>query len=239
MASTRSIVGLEKNTDKEKEMEDQQVYGDSKMKSTSKSSKPQKFFERQIDMNNLEELEKVLHVTYDRIKNGELISGPKNENTPWDNSGSVTTVNWNKYNVFQIYDENIHTLFRAVRDMAQDACEYYELDFIKEQFMVQGWFNINYNHVGKLDWHEHGGDGAPHFHGYYCVNAEPSITHYRVFDEEIENVNKNNRAILSETGHPHAMGDWDWEGPRVTMAYDVIPLRFIPKEWEQHWIPLV
>ena len=220
-------------------MEDQQVYGDSQMKSTSRSSKPQQFFERQIDINNLEELEKVLHISYDRIKKGELISGPKNENTPWDNSGSVTTINWNKYNVFQIYDENIHTLFRAVRDMAQDACEYYELDFIKEQFMVQGWFNINYNHVGKLDWHEHGGDGAPHFHGYYCVKAEPSTTHYRVFEKEIENVNKNNRAILSETGHPHAMGDWDWDGPRITIAYDVIPLRFIPREWEQHWIPLV
>jgi hypothetical protein len=105
--------------------------------------------------------------------------------------------------------------------------------------MVQGWFNINYNHVGKLDWHEHGGNGAPHFHGYYCVKAEPSVTHYRVFDEEIQNINKNNRAILSETGHPHAMGDWDWEGPRITIAYDVIPLRFIPTEWEQHWIPLV
>jgi hypothetical protein len=37
------------------------------------------------------------------------------------------------------------------------------------------------------------------------------------------------------------MADWDWEGPRITLAYDVVPLRFIPKtkEWEQHWIPLV
>lgn len=239
MVSTKSTVGLERNIDKGKKMEDQQVYGDSNMKSNSLSTKPQKFFERQIDMNDLVELEKTLHVAYDQIKNGGLIKGPKNENTPWDASGSVTTVNWNKYNVFQIYDHNIHTLFRAVRDMAQDACEYYELDFIKEQFMVQGWFNINYNHVGKLDWHEHGGNGAPHFHGYYCVKAEPSVTHYRVFDEEIQNINKNNRAILSETGHPHAMGDWDWDGPRITIAYDVIPLRFIPTEWEQHWIPLV
>ena len=122
--------------------------------------------------------------------------------------------------------------------MTIEACDHYGLKFDLEQFMVQGWFNINYNKKGKLDWHEHGGNGAPHFHGYYCVNAEPSTTHYRVFDKEIENINKNNRAILSETGHPHAMADWDWDGPRITIAYDVIPLRFIPKEWEQHWIPM-
>lgn len=220
-------------------MEKQYEYGDSQQPSNSKSKKDHKFFDRQIDINNLEELEQLLLLQYNRINNGELIKGKSNSNTPWDSSGSVTTVNWNKYNVFQFYDKNIHTLFRAVRDMTKDACEHYELDFISEQFMVQGWFNVNYNHIGKLDWHEHGGEGAPHFHGYYCVKAEPSITHYRVFEKEIDNHNKNNRAILSETGHPHAMGDWDWDGPRITIAYDVIPLRLIPKEWEQHWIPLI
>lgn len=220
-------------------MENKSQYGDASQPSTSKSAKEHRFFERQIDINNLESLEKLLLNQYKRIENGEVVKQKLNDNTPWDNSGSITTMNWNKYNVFQFYDENIHTLFRAVRDMTKDACEHYELDFNREQFMVQGWFNVNYNHIGKLDWHEHGGDGAPYFHGYYCVKAEPSITHYRVFEKEVENHNKNNRAILSETGHPHAMGDWDWEGPRITIAYDVIPLRYIPTEWEQHWIPMV
>lgn len=241
MVFTKSIDGFERNIDKGEKMEQHRegVYGDPNMKSTSKSSQEHKFFERQIDVNDLGQLESVLQITYDRIQKGELIKGSSNHNTPWDSSGSITTVNWNKYNIFQVYDPNIHTLFRAVKDMTVDACDHYGLDFIKEQFMVQGWFNINNNKTGKLDWHEHGGDGAPHFHGYYCVKAEPSVTHYRVFEKQIDNVNKNNRAILSETGHPHAMGDWSWDGPRITIAYDVIPLRFIPREWEQHWIPLV
>lgn len=218
---------------------DNKEYGNPLMPSISKSGVPHKFFERHIDMNNLKQLQHVLEENYKKIQEGTLINGDKNKNTPWDNSNSESTINWNRYNVFQIYDPNIHTLFRAVRDMAMEASKHYGLDFIKEQYMIQGWFNINYSHSGKLDWHEHGGEGAPYFHGYYCVNAEPSVTHYRVFDKEIENHNKNNRAILSETGHPHAMGDWDWDGPRITIAYDVIPLRFIPMEWEQHWIPLV
>jgi hypothetical protein len=219
-------------------MEKQYEYGDSTQPSTSNSKTEHKFFEKQIDMNNLVDLEKFLLAQYEKIKAGELLKG-KNNNTPWDNSGSVSTIQWNKYNAFQFYDQNIHTLMRAVRDMTLEACEYYGLDFNKEQFMAQAWFNVNYNHIGKLDWHEHGGDGAPHFHGYYCIKAEPSTTHYRVFEKEVTVNNKNNRAILSETGHPHAMGDWDWDGPRITLAYDVIPLRLIPKEWEQHWIPLI
>jgi hypothetical protein len=56
--------------------------------------------------------------------------------------------------------------------------------------------------------------------------------------ELVDNVNKNNRAILSETGHPHAMGDWDWEGPRITIAYDVVPLRYMGDSQEQHYFPL-
>jgi hypothetical protein len=214
------------------------MYGNPQMESDSKSKIEHKFFDKFLN-NNLVDLQRFLEIQYQRIENGDLIKGPKNQNTPWDASNSETTIQWNKYNVFQFYHPGIFELFRAVKQMTLEACDHYNLKFDLEQFMVQGWFNINYNKKGKLDWHEHGGNGAPHFHGYYCVKAEPSTTHYRVFDKEIENINKNNRAILSETGHPHAMADWDWDGPRITIAYDVIPLRFIPKDWEQHWIPMV
>ena len=54
------------------------------------------------------------------------------------------------------------------------------------------------------------------------------------------NINKNNRAILSEMGHPHSQADWEWEGKRITVAYDIVPLMSLPAipEAEQHWIPL-
>jgi hypothetical protein len=213
------------------------MYGQ-KQESKSLSKIPHKFFERHLN-NDLKLLEEFLTSQYKRIESGEVIKGNLNEATPWDSSGSTTTINWNKYNVFQFYIPQVYDLFKAVRDMTVEACDYYGLDFKKERFMAQSWFNINYNHIGKLDWHEHGGNGAPFFHGYYCVKAEPSTTHYQVFDKQIENINKNNRAILSETGHPHAMGDWSWDGPRITIAYDVIPLKHIAREWEQHWVPLI
>ena len=43
------------------------MYGDSKQKSTSRSKKEHKFFERQIDINNINSLEKVLLFNYKKI----------------------------------------------------------------------------------------------------------------------------------------------------------------------------
>jgi hypothetical protein len=92
---------------------------------------------------------------------------------------------------------------------------------------------------------------VPAFHGYYSVNAEPSETHYMVNGELKVNENKNNRAVLSLVGFQHAMAPWEWEGERITIAYDVTPLRIMRQEeylkseikehersWEQHYFPL-
>ena len=47
---------------------------------------------------------------------------------------------------------------------------------------------------------------------------------------------------ISEMGHPHAMGDWEWSGSRITLAYDIEPLDALINNdltIEQHWIPLL
>lgn len=203
--------------------------------------KPHKFFERYLE-NDLDVLTKDLLDRYQKIENLELAGvTPVKEGEPWELSKSVSTVKWREYNVFQFYTPEIYDLYLNIKDMVKEACEYYELNFKNERFMIQGWFNINHAKKGKLDWHDHGPSGAPNFHGYYCVNAEPSQTHYSIFGKEVINNNKNNRAILSEMGHQHAMADWDWDGPRITMAYDIVPLRDLMKFGEgneQHWIPL-
>jgi hypothetical protein len=212
------------------------------VKSVSKSTQPHKFFERFLN-NDLNYLGKELDDRYLKIQNAQVLGVSElKDDEIWKQSNSVSTMKWREYNVFQFHIPGIHNLFRSVSDMTKEACAYYGIDFDKQQYMVQGWFNINYTKKGKLDWHDHGPWGAPHFHGYYCVNAEPSITYYKVFDKEVVNNNINNRAILSEMGHPHAQADWDWEGPRITVAYDVIPLEGLIQNGmhqEQHWIPLL
>lgn len=206
--------------------------------------KEHKFFERYLD-NNLDKLKRELKKRYNLMENLKFSGVNKvKEKDYWLESGSISTIKWNQYNVFQFNIEGIYSLFKSISDMVKEACEYYEINFEEQEYIIQGWFNVNNKNIGKLDWHDHGDPYAPNFHGYYCVNAEPSITHYRLFNKfenQINNINKNNRAIISEMGHPHAMGDWDWDGERITIAYDIIPLNRLPKgyEYEQHWIPLL
>lgn len=205
------------------------------------TGKEHKFFERYLD-NDLPELAEFLQNQYSNIETLKLSGVTKvTPRDHWLSSDSVSTIKWREYNVFQFYHPSIYKLYKNISETIKEACEYYEVDFDKQEYMVQGWFNINYNNSGKLDWHDHGGPYAPYFHGYYCVNAEPSVTYYRVFDKETDNHNKNNRMIISEMGHPHAMGSWDWEGPRVTIAYDIVPLKSLiaNRAEPQHWIPLL
>jgi hypothetical protein len=211
----------------------------------SLSIKPQVFFERYLN-NDLEPLTSELVDRYEKIQNSELLGITKllPNGEVFLEAGSVSTTKWRQYNVFQFHIPAIHSLFKAISDMTREACDYYGIDFDAQQYMVQGWFNINEKSSGLLGWHEHGVEGAPNFHGYYCVNAEPSKTLYSVFGEIKVNVNKNNRAILSEMGHPHTQLEWDWDGKRISIAYDVVPLVDIiankhKQEFEQHWVPLL
>ena len=204
------------------------------------TGKEHKFFERYLD-NDLGKLAEFLQNQYFNMENLNLTGITKvTERDQWLSSDSVSTIKWREYNVFQFYHPSIHKLYKNLVEMVKEACEYYEVDFEKQQYMIQGWFNINYNDKGKLDWHDHGGPYAPYFHGYYCVKAEPSTTYYKVFGKEVDNHNKDNRLIISEMGHPHAMGSWDWEGPRVTIAYDIVPLKslIVNNAQSQHWIPV-
>ena len=209
--------------------------------------KEHKFFERFLD-NDLDKLKGFLLKTYDEMQNQQIkgITPVDPKSDKWVESQSLSTIKWREYNVFQFYNAELHNIYTNLSELVHEACDYYEIDFKKQKFFAQGWFNINQTGAGKLDYHDHGTPGAPNFHGYYSVNAEPSITHYKLFNDPsriVDNVNKNNRLIVSEVGHPHAMGDWDWSGPRITIAYDVQPLevllaagKTIP---EQHWIPMI
>lgn len=202
------------------------------------------FFERGLD-NDLAALAAELQTRYEKIQAAELIGvTPLQTNGEFFlDAGSVSTTKWRQYNVFQFHIPGLHSLFAAIREMVIEACEYYGVDFDVQQYMVQGWFNINEKSTGLLSWHDHGAEGAPNFHGYYCVKAEPSMTLYSVFGERKENPNRDNVAILSEMGHPHTQTPWEWDGPRITVAYDVVPLADLisnkhKEEFEQHWIPL-
>lgn len=225
----------------------------------NKNIKPQKFFYRDLNF-DLNEITEDLKIEYERIAKCQMygIQPHNDELDIFTYSKSVSTQKSREYNAFQMYYHWMHDLYSAIVDMTREACDYYEIDYNSEQWLAQAWFNINSTEKGgKLGWHDHLDPNLniPAFHGYFAVNAEPSETHYMINDEIKINQNKNNRAILSMVGFPHAMGPWEWEGERITIAYDILPLRILQQKdflksekenllqdhekfWEQHYFPL-
>lgn len=197
--------------------------------------KPQhKFFDRYLD-NDLSELTAYLVDKRDFIYANGIGAPDDIFKEKHDRGDALTTMLGDYYNIFTWDHPAIKNLYLGLLDATKEASEYYGIDFDAADYYICGWFNINEKSVyggesplGHPEWfHDHmHGTGAPVFHGYYCVNAEPSSTFYHInrdVNNLFENVNKNNRLVLSETGHPHAIENWSWDGPRITIAYDISP----------------
>ena len=211
------------------------------------NNKPHKFFDTYLD-NNLDDLNKFLLQKKHELFMAQ-VPGVGIDQIKFAGDEYSLTQNPQKldmfYNIFQFSNESIYNLYKALRNLTKEACEYYEIDYFKNKYMIHGWFNVDAKKDFNKDtalYHDHSdGKGAPYFHGYYCVNAEPSSTFYNINKKNpFENINKNNRAILSETGHPHAIGGFDFGHERITIAYDITPLELILGGGyaEQIWIPL-
>jgi len=210
-----------------------------------KSASNHKFFKRELH-NDLEDLYVFLHKVNNLIVNEELfkIDTVKDHTMtrfPKDlfmnKKDSIPSITTDYYNIFQFKHPALINLLKAIKSMTIEACSHYGVQFEDYEFAVHGWFNLytvenraSEQEIMKkekrddLPWHDHGGDGFPSLHGYYSVSAEPSNTYYKVFDKDVTIDNKNNVALLSETGHLHAMAPWRLDKNRITIAYDVVPI---------------
>jgi hypothetical protein len=198
-------------------------------------TKPEhKFFERFLD-NDLEDLYDYLNVKNDELCSGKLVTIPQEVLSKHSKETGGATQFGMYYNIFNFDHPGIQSLKASLKDGILEATQYYGIDFDSSNYMIHGWFNQDSKTQGNssgvsplkndMFFHDHmGGEGAPVFHGYYCVNAEPSSTFYKIDGiTPFENINKNNRAIISETGHPHGRDDWFQDKPRITIAYDISP----------------
>ena len=151
--------------------------------------KDHRFFDKKLS-NNLIDLQTFLLDRYKEIEDVRMLGITELFSRGVDTerfleSKSISTIKWREYNDFAHYHEGLSELFLSIRELLKEACDYYEIDFFKEKFYIAGWFNVVEASKGKLDWHDHGDPGSG-FHGYYCVNAEPSITYYNILGKLID-----------------------------------------------------
>lgn len=199
--------------------------------------KPHKFFEIYPDI-NIKNIELYLQGVYQQM----CFDGKFGEYSIKNDKGMQIDIS-EEYNIFNYPNKEIYTLLKSIKEMTKNACEYYEINFNKQNYMIHGWFNLwkslPATQIEEMSWHRHGEVGLPNFHGYYCVNAEPSITYYKINNTLFNNININNRAILYENSSPHAPGTWDNESDRITIAYDILPFdNAISSSIKSKWIKL-
>lgn len=211
--------------------------------------KQHKFFERYLD-NDLNVLYKYLYSLQEKFFYDNMLSLPEDIKNKYNDFFGSSTQFGKYYNIFKFNNIEVKKLKKSLVDMAIEACNYYGYDYYSKDYYIWGWFNldkkIEQNAIpispitNNKNFHDHsGGFGYPYLHGYYCVNAEPSSTYYLINNKDIfKNINKNNRAILSETGHPHGRDDWNGEMHRITIAYDITPFELIENKDNNLWVKL-
>jgi len=190
------------------------------------SNMPHKFFELQ-SQNNLNDLKQYLDTKYNEMKEANWT-----DKTRFYDPGN----HWLKYNIFHFYHEGIYNLQNSIKDLTIDACNYYNIDFKDQNYYIHGWFNYwpeEFNtdvDPDNLKYHDHGDHNPSLLHGYYCVSAEPSMTHYKIDGKRVDNVNKNNKIIVSKNGYYHTPGAWKENYPRITIAYNIVPLKCLSED---------
>ena len=158
----------------------------------------------------------------------------------YEGKGTETTYVHSYYNLLLYPYNGFHDLYHAIRTL------FFEVNPTNDKYYIQCWLNY-FMKDDYMSWHGHKGVvdnklDTTNWHGFFCVNCEPSVTTYRIqstgllFDID----DKNNQLVLSKSHDDlHRTYPWKQDTPRITIAFDIISqntLKDIPDL--NHWMPL-
>ena len=153
----------------------------------------------------------------------------------YSGTSTVSTKLFNSYNVLLYPLPQIWELHQEIRTMFREVSK------SDEPFFTQCWLNF-YKTGDFIDWHRHGAPELNSWHGFFCVDVEPSKTTYRIPNvvNDVDIIGKDNLLVLSKSdGDKHRTWGWDFERPRITIAFDIVPASFInPINSLNHWVPV-
>jgi len=142
---------------------------------------------------------------------------------------------FSEYNLLSFVQKELHDVYKSIK------YAFNELPKEEEDFYIQCWLNVYKNNSG-LDWHSHWGKEYKSWHGYVCVDSEPSITTYVLpYDEKkVDIKNKDNTLVISRSdGDKHKTNIWDNPNRnRITIAFDIVPASKLVTKQINHWMPI-
>lgn len=186
---------------------------------------------------------KKLNLDIEKIKSSSIIFHKYlldnfiSDGNGYNAKSTATTEIYNQYNLFLYGLPGYYDLFNEIRNV------YRECSQSNKNVYIQSWLNV-YHKNQFIDWHRHWKSGLDVWHGFYCVNTEPnSFTSYKLphFDDIINIDSQDDLLVIGKSdGDKHRSSDWQYDYPRVTIAFDIVPEEhinfFINKN---HWIPLL
>jgi len=164
----------------------------------------------------------------------------------YSGQSTMTTQLYAQYNLM-LYpvSSEFHSLYKNIVTMFKEVCPPEE--FNNNQFYMQCWLNF-YRKGDFIDWHNHWlpDENGSSWHGFYCVDCEPSKTTYRIpgVANDVDVVSENNLLVMSKSdGDQHRTWPWHENKPRITVAFDIVNRKTIvaPDKIinDNHWIPII
>lgn len=153
-----------------------------------------------------------------------------------DSKIQFTTNLYGAYNLLMYPFPEFYELYENIKELFHDVCK------DDEKYYIQCWINF-YKKDDFISWHYHWPPQDNAWHGFFCVDCEPSKTTYRLpnIDYDVDVPSENNLLVLSRSaGDMHRTWPWEQENrERITIAYDIVPRYIINYEkWLNHWIPI-
>jgi hypothetical protein len=148
--------------------------------------------------------------------------------------GSLTTAHHSTYNLFLFPFEQLNILYYELIKNITPILE-------NTNYVIKSWVNL-FKKGEKIDWHGHWHSKAKVWHGFYCVQVGESFTEYKIpnYDEIIKIKSKEGLLVFGKSeGDLHKSSEWNDENkPRITIAFDIIPIESIHNKLQQNqYIP--
>jgi hypothetical protein len=149
---------------------------------------------------------------------------------------TLSTKLYSEYNVLLYPFPQFHQLYNTIKNTFWEVNKNPE-----ENYYMQCWLNF-YRKDDCIGIHTHYPKGKGGWHGYFCVDTEPSITSYLMPNGNRYDINnKDNHLIIGKSeGDEHRTWPWPYENRiRITIAFDIAPARSLVNDRKlNHWIPL-
>ena len=149
--------------------------------------------------------------------------------------GTRTTALHDKYNLLTFTRPELNKLYH---EMVKHITPFLET---KSAYMLKSWLNV-YRAGQQISWHRHWPPPMRVWHGFYCAQVGESATYYKIpgLEETITVPSKEGRLVFGKSdGDEHCSSIWTDESiPRLTLAFDIIPVDSIAKTVKvNHFIP--